>query len=589
MRIFRPIAALYLSFPLILLAAMALARYSYRTAQQLAQSSEDSVRQGWAALGDQTRSRVDTFITDSDRTLFNLVDLEHLGQFEKRWSEIVRLSNAIEAAIVLDERLQVVKGGYVFKRRNKLEADAFLRLFTDKILPVLPLAELSPDAHRHLHTAYDGVEYLLSYIKRYDKENNRVFFIVLRVNLDYLTGTFLPELLQPIGDRGIVGVVNSRGDVVYGQSIREVDRYLYDSNFTSTLYRWRLVMALRDSDRLRARAERRRLSDMSLIGLMLGVIVIGSAFLLYGISTEQRVSALKSEFISNVSHELKTPLSLIRMFAELLMLGKVKTPEKGREYAAIITRESERLSRLIDNVLDFSRIERGKAAYEMKPGDLGEVVERALDFFRYRLEREGRQLEVSLPGSVPTSLLDENAMTLVVLNLVDNAIKYGGTAPIHVTLRHDERRRELLLSVRDQGMGIAQDEQRKVFERFYRTRTVRNTNIRGSGIGLALVKHITEAHGGRVLVDSTPGQGSTFSITLPVRRPPSTDAQGDGDLAPDDVPPGPGPADVAATASPDAPDAAAQARQPESQPPAVAQADPSGPQDGVESPKAVHG
>ena len=109
------------------------------------------MRQTLAALGDQTRSRVDTFIIDSDRTPFNLVDLEHLGQFEKRWSEIVRLSNAIEAAIVLDERLQVVKGGYVFKRRNRQEADAFLRLLRKKVLPVLPLAELSPDAHRHLH------------------------------------------------------------------------------------------------------------------------------------------------------------------------------------------------------------------------------------------------------------------------------------------------------------------------------------------------------------------------------------------------------------------------------------------------------
>lgn len=588
MRIFRPIAALYLSFPLILLAALALARYSYHTAQQLAQSSEDSVRQTLAALGDQTRSRVDTFIIDSDRTLFNLVDLEHLGQFEKRWSEIVRLSNAIEAAIVLDERLQVVKGGYVFKRRNRQEADAFLRLFTEKVLPVLPLAELSPDAHRHLHTQYDGIEYLLSYIKRYDKENNRVFFIVLRVNLDYITGTLLPEFIEPIGDRGVVGVINARGDVVYGQAIREVDRYLYDRNFESTLYRWRLLMAKRDSDRLRARAERRRLSDMTLIGLMLGVMVLGSAFLIYGISTEQRVAALKSEFMSNVSHELKTPLSLIRMFGELLMLGKVKTPEKGREYAAIITRESERLSRLIDNVLDFSRIERGKAAYEMKPGDLGEVVERALDFFRYRLEREGRQLEVSLPPQVPTSMLDENALTLVVLNLVDNAMKYGGTAPIGVTLRYDDKRRELLLSVRDQGMGIASEEQRKVFERFYRTRTVRNTNIRGSGIGLALVKHITEAHGGRVRVDSTLGQGSTFTVTLPVREPIiPVDAS-----EPDEAPPRLGGddgrmTDPLPTSVPDE-NAPAQAAAPDSA--NEAQDDSlSGAQDGLRSPKADHG
>jgi two-component system phosphate regulon sensor histidine kinase PhoR len=216
------------------------------------------------------------------------------------------------------------------------------------------------------------------------------------------------------------------------------------------------------------------------------------------------------------------------MFGEMLMLGKVKTPEKGAEYAGIITRESERLSRLIDNVLDFSRIERGKAAYEMKPGDLAEVIERALDFFRYRLERENRQIEVDLPKELPLSMLDENAMTLLVLNLVDNAIKYGGSAPISVRLRFNARRQEIVLTVQDRGIGIAPDEQRKVFERFYRARTVRNANIRGSGIGLALVTHITEAHGGRIAIESTPGQGSTFAVTLPLRIPTDANEREDG-------------------------------------------------------------
>ena len=119
MRIRRHISPLYLSFPLILIAALALARYSYRNAKQLAQNSEASVIQGLFALGDQTRSRVESFVIDSDRELFNLVDLEHLQDFSRRWAEIVRLSHAVEAAIVLDENLQVVKGGYVSKRRNK--------------------------------------------------------------------------------------------------------------------------------------------------------------------------------------------------------------------------------------------------------------------------------------------------------------------------------------------------------------------------------------------------------------------------------------------------------------------------------------
>ena len=520
MRIPRPLSLLYLSFPLILIAALALARYSYRTAQLLATRGEESLIASNKALGDQSVARVDNFIIDTDRELFNLVDVEHLQDFGRRWMEILRLSRAVEAAIVLDDGFRIVKGGYVSKGRRP-EADGFQRLFLSRILAMLPLSELRPDFHRHLHTHIDGVDYLLSYIKRYDAERDRTYYIVLKINLEYLTQTYLPDLLSPIAGRVQLAVIGSTGEVLYGTPVTGAGKLLYETQFRSTLYLWRLQVAPLESARLRAGAHSKEVSDTILIGLMLGVILVGSAFLLYAISTEYRANQLKSEFISNVSHELKTPLSLIRMFGELLMLGKVKSPEKGREYAEIITRESERLGRLIDNVLDFSRIERGKAAYDMKLGDLGEVVERALDFYRYRLEREGRQLDVDVPADRPPTLLDENAMTLVLLNLVDNALKYGGDGPITVRLRSGAGGEELLLSVSDRGPGIPRDEQRKIFERFYRARAARKKNVRGSGIGLALVQHITAAHGGRVTVESEPGSGATFTVTIPVVTAPA--------------------------------------------------------------------
>lgn len=517
----RLISPLYLSFPLILIAAVALAVQSYRTAQRVAVSGEESLKETTRVLGDQTVRRVDNFIVDSDRELFNLVDLSHLGDFARRWQEIVRLSHAVEAAMVLDENLHIVKGGYVSKSRRP-EADAFQRLFMERLLPTLPLRELRPDFHQHLHQHVDGVDYLLSYIKRFDADHDRTYYIVLKINLEYLTRTFLPELFDPYRGSVLLGVVNDNGEVLYGQAITGAGKFLYESRFPTTLYLWRLQVAPLESLRLRTSAHSRQISDTLLIAMMLAMILVGSAFLLYAISKEHRANQLKSEFISNVSHELKTPLSLIRMFGELLMLGKVKTPEKGREYAEIITREAERLSRLIDNVLDFSRIERGKAAYDMKVGDLGEVVERALDFYRYRLEREGRQLEVDVAADLPTTLLDENAMTLVLLNLVDNALKYGGDSPITVRLRTERKGTELHLSVIDRGPGIAWDEQRKIFERFYRARSVRKKNVRGSGIGLALVRHISEAHGGRVTVESAPSQGATFTVIIPVVRAPQS-------------------------------------------------------------------
>ena len=157
MRIRRQLSPLYLSFPLVLIAALALARYSYRNARQLAQNSEGSVIAGLFALGDQTRSRVESFVIDSDRELFNLVDLEHLQDFSRRWSEIVRLSHAVEAAIVLDENQQLVRGGYVNQLRNKPEAEAFLRLVMDRLRPARRLIDQRADVERHLHPHCDPV------------------------------------------------------------------------------------------------------------------------------------------------------------------------------------------------------------------------------------------------------------------------------------------------------------------------------------------------------------------------------------------------------------------------------------------------
>ena len=229
---------------------------------------------------------------------------------------------------------------------------------------------------------------------------------------------------------------------------------------------------------------------------------------------------MKSDFIANVSHELKTPLSLIRMFGEMVATGRHKGEAAAREYGGIITRESERLSHLIDNVLDFSRLERGKASYNFAEGNLAEVVERALDVCRYRVEREKMKLAVEIEPGLPAVRMDENEMTLVVLNLVDNAIKHAADGG-RVTVTVSRAPGFVTLAVRDFGPGIAREEHPRVFERFYRSQNTRERNVRGSGIGLALVKHIAEAHGGRVTVQSpvtdTPddAQGSLFKVFIP--------------------------------------------------------------------------
>jgi signal transduction histidine kinase len=254
----------------------------------------------------------------------------------------------------------------------------------------------------------------------------------------------------------------------------------------------------------------------TVLGILLLVILAGSVTTYRLMRRESEVARLKADFVANVSHDLKTPLSVIRMFGETLELGRVTDPAQRQEYYRVITRESERLSRLIDNVLDFSRIEGGRRTYERAPAPVEPLVRESLEPFAYPLARGGFKVEVDVAPDLPDVTMDAAAIGQALSNLIDNAIKYSG-----------ERRAlrvaaalvggELALSVSDDGIGIPPDEHARIFEKFYRVGHSDTQGRRGSGVGLALVRHVAEAHHGRVTVESRPGTGSRFTILLPVR------------------------------------------------------------------------
>jgi two-component system phosphate regulon sensor histidine kinase PhoR len=312
-----------------------------------------------------------------------------------------------------------------------------------------------------------------------------------------------------------------------GPEARPGGRLFYEGPFGKALYRWRVQMVPQNAEEFQAQRERTKSVRRVLILVSAVIIVVGLVLVWLAVVTERRASRMKSDFIANVSHELKTPLSLIRMFGEMVASGRHKGEQAAREYGAIITRESERLSHLIDNVLDFARLERGKASYHLSEGNLADVVERALDVCRYRLDREKMKLVVSIEPNLPPVRMDDNEMTLVVLNLVDNAIKHAADGgKVEVSVRRSPG--FVTFAVRDFGPGISRVEQARIFERFYRSQNTRERNIRGSGIGLALVKHIAEAHGGRVTVQSpVPGSsdpGSVFTVFIPAPVAAGSDA-----------------------------------------------------------------
>jgi len=251
------------------------------------------------------------------------------------------------------------------------------------------------------------------------------------------------------------------------------------------------------------------------LGLLIAVIVAGVALTFRLTRQEAEMARLKSDFVANVSHDLKTPLSVIRMYGETLELGRVPDPATRQEYYRVITRESERLSRLIDNVLDFSRIEGGRRLYDPAPTAVEALVRDTLEAFDYPLAQQGFKVEVHVAPDLPELMLDADAVGQALANLVDNAIKYSGERRALV-VEAGLLDGQLALSVADQGIGIAREEQERIFEKFYRVGRSETQGRRGSGVGLALVRHVAEAHGGRVTVESRPGEGSRFTIRLPV-------------------------------------------------------------------------
>ena len=251
--------------------------------------------------------------------------------------------------------------------------------------------------------------------------------------------------------------------------------------------------------------------------LILGITLFGAYLLWRDVRREVQMAEMRSQFVSSVSHELKTPLTAIRMFAETLRLGRSKDAKTQNEYLDTIVNESQRLTRLLNNVLDFSKIEQGKRLYCPESASLYEIVESAARAMEYPLSQQGFKLDVQTEDGLPNVHVDHDAIEQALLNLLHNAMKYSGESK-QIGLHLKRKDSHALIQVIDQGIGIDPQEQKRIFEKFYRIPSPENERIVGTGLGLALVSHIIEAHGGYLELESTPGKGSTFSIFLPLEK-----------------------------------------------------------------------
>lgn len=266
---------------------------------------------------------------------------------------------------------------------------------------------------------------------------------------------------------------------------------------------------------------------VGLTAAALVTLLLAMFMLLRLVRREMALAEMKANFVADVSHELKTPLALIRMFAETLQAGRVPTDEKRQEYYDIIIRETTRLTNLINNILDFAKIDAGKREYQLEPTDVEKVIRGTLAAYQPQLEQSGFETHLSIEPNLPSIDADGDAISQILVNLISNAIKYSSDEKyLAIDAIRDTRRgrRGVRISVHDRGIGIKPEDRAQVTEGFFRAGDERVRQQTGTGLGLALVRHIVAAHGGILDVESRLVKGSTFRVFLPASASPVSKA-----------------------------------------------------------------
>jgi two-component system phosphate regulon sensor histidine kinase PhoR len=509
----------------VVLALVVLGTVLYRSSFQLDHLRERSVVEATLSVANEKADRLEKSIIEQDNALLDLTLGENVERFGQRWLSVpVSQTPSVRAALLVDLSLPSREVLAFASRAPGPDDDAFRRLLLGQFWAKLDLSPPTAGALglKHLHTSVGESNYLVSYVLREAVQGLQL--IVLWHDVPRIVHDLFPRLYSgEAGQPSRVNVVDARGRIVFGPALSSGALTL-GRQFATTLYKWRVNVSMSAAETLASEVEQRRILEMTLIGASSLVVLVGLLVSAVAAFRQRKLAELKSEFVANVSHELKTPLSLVRMFSEMLLSGRTPA-DKQKQYLEIIVTESERLTALIDNVLDFARVDRGQGSFDLVRAPLAETVARAVDICRPRAERQGVALELSLPEGPTDTLVDERAVEIAVINLIDNALKYAPRSEaVRVVLLRDGR--TFSIAVEDDGPGIPEGERKRIFERFVRGRQEAGQAQRGSGIGLSLVAQIAQAHGGRAWVeDAKWTHGARFVMTLraterPEREPP---------------------------------------------------------------------
>lgn len=399
---------------------------------------------------------------------------------------------------------------------------SFVKFIDQDVLPEM-LSELRKGSPSDLRSHYISREvndtmFQFSYFKLPAAfKKSRLLAIGYQLDNEYILSDIIPEVLTSVelGRDILVGILDQNNDLLYIQNEQQLPEYLVTAGFSPQFDGWKVALFDPGGRSLEQITGKEKQLYLILFAGIIGVMLIGIFLIVGTVMHETEVSRLKSEFVSNVSHELKTPLALIRMFGETLDSGIVTDEDKRKKFYSIIRKESERLTHLINNVLDFSRMDAGGKEYNFRETDLTEVVRNSLEAYKFQISDNGFNIESDIANESIKLKIDSDAISQVLLNLLNNAVKYSDKEK-YIGVKVCKNSESAMISVTDHGVGILKDEQKKIFNKFYRVSTIQTKETSGSGLGLTLAKHIVEAHGGTIEVDSEIGKGSRFTVKLPI-------------------------------------------------------------------------
>ncbi|MCI0495560.1 ATP-binding protein, partial [candidate division KSB1 bacterium] len=378
------------------------------------------------------------------------------------------------------------------------------------------LSRPGSDSYR-FGVSLDDQDYFISLVGPMLKELNDFFGILWRRNLIqdsllfFLTNENLP-------DDHISWIISDDEKQVISQSenyAAENTSLLVTTSFVDNFPNWTLALYRQNPNLIEDLLSSRRSIYFYIFMLIAGILAFGLFLSIRSVSHELEFVKLKSDFVSSVSHELKSPLTSIRQLAEMLQTGRVPTEERRQKYYDVIVEQSKRLSLMISNVLDFAKMEERKKQFKFESTDMGQFLREAIAGIQQQVSHQEFEINVNIATTLPTIAIDRNAISQAITNLLDNAIKYSDLIKT-VNVGAFQKDGNLHISVQDFGVGIDKEDMAKIFDRFYRGTNEFIRSKKGSGLGLTLVKQIIQAHHGAIEIASEPGKGSTFTIRLPI-------------------------------------------------------------------------